>query len=255
MHDFDEIEALARAGQKIAAIKLFRERTSLGLKDAKDAVEHFQAHGSWLPQHAVASGAMAEPPPPPAADGTSPRLEIVEAFVAKARLIDAIKELRALTGRGLHECKDAVEAYRERGHWPSELLAWFETPSATGVASAPTPPTAAVPMPAASRGADPAVLQAVADHLGHAPDIQLVAPARRSTTDGHLVMLRDRACFVHDRSRLVDPEIPYDGVTHVKITPGPRATLHIGVHGFDDQLSMSAADAEAALALLRVFGR
>jgi ribosomal protein L7/L12 len=34
-----EIEQLARAGDKISAIKLYRERTGLDLKDAKDAVE------------------------------------------------------------------------------------------------------------------------------------------------------------------------------------------------------------------------
>jgi ribosomal protein L7/L12 len=35
----DEVRALARAGKKIDAIKLYRERTGLGLKESKDAVE------------------------------------------------------------------------------------------------------------------------------------------------------------------------------------------------------------------------
>jgi len=68
-------------------------------------------------------------------------------------------------------------------------------------------------------------------------------------------MLRDRACFVHDRSLLVDPELSYDSVTHAKVVPGARAVLHVGVDGFDEQLEMDAADADAALALLRVFAR
>ncbi len=37
--DIDEIQALMRRGQKINAIKLLREQTNLGLKEAKDAVE------------------------------------------------------------------------------------------------------------------------------------------------------------------------------------------------------------------------
>ena len=38
-----EIDALLRAGQKIQAIKVMRERTGLGLKEAKDAVEAREA--------------------------------------------------------------------------------------------------------------------------------------------------------------------------------------------------------------------
>jgi ribosomal protein L7/L12 len=35
-----EVEQLARAGDKISAIKLYRKLTGLGLKEAKDAVEN-----------------------------------------------------------------------------------------------------------------------------------------------------------------------------------------------------------------------
>ena len=37
--DNDEIRALIRADRKIEAIKLVRERTGLGLAEAKDAIE------------------------------------------------------------------------------------------------------------------------------------------------------------------------------------------------------------------------
>ena len=40
--DGGEIEDLLRRGQKIQAIKLYRERTGVGLKEAKDAVEEIQ---------------------------------------------------------------------------------------------------------------------------------------------------------------------------------------------------------------------
>ncbi len=35
----DEVVALVRQGNKIGAIKLYREKTGVGLKEAKDAVE------------------------------------------------------------------------------------------------------------------------------------------------------------------------------------------------------------------------
>jgi len=39
----DEIEALLRRGNKIAAIKLYRTATGVGLKEAKDAVDAVDA--------------------------------------------------------------------------------------------------------------------------------------------------------------------------------------------------------------------
>jgi Ribosomal protein L7/L12 C-terminal domain len=38
----DGIEALLRNGKKIEAIKVYRERTGLGLREAKDAVEEIE---------------------------------------------------------------------------------------------------------------------------------------------------------------------------------------------------------------------
>lgn len=37
--DWSEIDALLRTGKTISAIKMYREQTGVGLKDAKDAVE------------------------------------------------------------------------------------------------------------------------------------------------------------------------------------------------------------------------
>lgn len=38
-HDMNDIRDLIAAGKKLAAIKLYRERTGAGLAEAKDAVE------------------------------------------------------------------------------------------------------------------------------------------------------------------------------------------------------------------------
>jgi ribosomal protein L7/L12 len=39
MTDMTEIEQMLRKGQKIEAIKIYRQKTGVGLKEAKDAVE------------------------------------------------------------------------------------------------------------------------------------------------------------------------------------------------------------------------
>jgi len=53
-----QLEQLLRRQQKIAAIKLYRERTGLGLKEAKDAVEAFAAKHN-IPSKSIGCGAAA----------------------------------------------------------------------------------------------------------------------------------------------------------------------------------------------------
>ncbi|MEV6966237.1 ribosomal protein L7/L12 [Hamadaea sp. NPDC051192] len=97
--DGDEVAALLAEGKKIQAIKLYRELTGVGLKEAKDAVE------------AMAVGrapVVAQSPPagrPPIDDVAA------EAAQLKARglVIPAIKLVREKTGLGLKEAKDFVD--------------------------------------------------------------------------------------------------------------------------------------------------
>lgn len=91
----DPVDEAIRAGQMIQAIKLLRERTGLGLKEARDAVE---ARKAALPPAA---------PPAPAAGGSDPE---VDRLLRAGDKIGAIKRHRQITGLGLKECKDAVEA-------------------------------------------------------------------------------------------------------------------------------------------------
>lgn len=51
--------------------------------------------------------------PVPAVSVTPERLQAVQVFIDQGRLIDAIKEYRQLTGVGLKEAKEAVEAMRD----------------------------------------------------------------------------------------------------------------------------------------------
>jgi ribosomal protein L7/L12 len=86
-------------GQKITAIKAYREATGVGLAEAKEAVEALEA-GTPLPHSPVAEAA------PPASDAD------VRALIEQNRLIDAIKVYRDIHGVGLKEAKDAVDAMR-----------------------------------------------------------------------------------------------------------------------------------------------
>ncbi len=100
----DDLLALAREGRKIEAIKLYREQTGAGLKEAKDAIERLVATGR-LPEN------QDEPPLADLADEYQSRLlDLLRA----GRKIEAIKEYRQRTGTGLKEAKESVEALAAR---------------------------------------------------------------------------------------------------------------------------------------------
>jgi len=107
--DLSGVQEQLRAGKKIEAIKLYREQTGVGLREAKEAVE------------AIERG---ETPalPSPQLPATSPNpygidLAAITALVRQGNKIGAIKLYREQTGIGLKEAKDAVEAL-ERGEMP-----------------------------------------------------------------------------------------------------------------------------------------
>jgi ribosomal protein L7/L12 len=95
-----EVRRLLSAGDKIGAIKVYRELTGLGLKESKDAVDALES-GRVLPSASSATPRVA------GADAVSDA-EILR-LVQAGQLIEAIKRYRALTGVGLKEAKDAIE--------------------------------------------------------------------------------------------------------------------------------------------------
>ena len=101
----DQVRALLRQRQKIQAIKLVRERTGIGLKEAKDAVEEVE-RTDRLPADLPSGRGMKTRGAPVAGE-----------FLAEARLlkerrraIEAIKLIRAHTGLGLKEAKDLYDS-------------------------------------------------------------------------------------------------------------------------------------------------
>jgi ribosomal protein L7/L12 len=89
-----DVQAAADRGDLVEAIKLLRERTGLGLKDAKDAVESY-LRGEEL---------VAAP-----RDTRIPVAAI--SALQEGRLIDAIRHTREATRMGLKESKEAVERH------------------------------------------------------------------------------------------------------------------------------------------------
>jgi ribosomal protein L7/L12 len=94
----DEVATLLERGQKIEAIKRYRERTGVGLKEAKDAVEAI-----WRGQAA-----------PSGPQGDRDLEDEVVSWLEQGQKIEAIKRYRERTGVGLKEAKDAVERMAER---------------------------------------------------------------------------------------------------------------------------------------------
>jgi ribosomal protein L7/L12 len=96
----EEVRRLLAAGNKIQAIKRVRELSGMGLKEAKDYVEA-------LP-NAPALASLGPTPQTPISGQAAD--EEVRRLLAAGNKIQAIKRVRELTGMGLKEAKDYVEA-------------------------------------------------------------------------------------------------------------------------------------------------
>ncbi|GIL28792.1 hypothetical protein NUM_40460 [Actinocatenispora comari] len=103
--DLSEVRQLLHAGRKIEAIKVYRQLTGVGLREAKETVERLAATGQ-LP--APTRG------PDPAQD-----LSEVRQLLYAGRKIEAIKVYRQLTGVGLREAKETVERLAATGQLPA----------------------------------------------------------------------------------------------------------------------------------------
>jgi ribosomal protein L7/L12 len=93
-----QIKELVAKGQKVAAVKLYREMTGVGLAEAKDAVEALQSGESLIIPTPVIIG---EP---------DPFLENrIKRLLAERKKIEAVKVYREAYKCGLKDAKDAVD--------------------------------------------------------------------------------------------------------------------------------------------------
>ncbi len=104
--DVDQVRQLLQAGHKIDAVKLVREQTGLGLKEAKDVVEAIE-RGETPELRAVAATTT---------HGSSGvDVDQINGLLLQHKKIEAIKLYREQTGVGLKEAKEAVEAIEATG--------------------------------------------------------------------------------------------------------------------------------------------
>lgn len=117
------IRLLAANKQSIEAIKLFREKTGVGLKEAKDAIDGLE-NSSYAADPAAgnASRIISQKPMSGALDSTtipgytldSNTVDAILSALAKNQKIAAIKILREATNSGLKEAKDAIDSLDAR---------------------------------------------------------------------------------------------------------------------------------------------
>ncbi len=113
----DEVMRLIKKRRKIEAIKVYREHTGCGLKEAKDAIDALE-RGQPAPSVQQQSARLA---PPDAGQ--------LERLVQSGNKIEATKLYREQTGVSLREAKDAVDAF-ERGESASLAFVPPQAPDA-----------------------------------------------------------------------------------------------------------------------------
>jgi ribosomal protein L7/L12 len=97
----DEVKAALQRGNKIEAVKIYKDATGLGLKESKDFVDAVQRGEAPT---------VLSMPVPNFNRATVDWMERVKAQLRKGNKIEAIKIYREATGVGLKEAKDAVDA-------------------------------------------------------------------------------------------------------------------------------------------------
>ena len=110
----EEIRQLLNSGNRIQAIKTYREKTGAGLAEAKEAVEALAA-GNSLDDQVLRENAPAD---------DSDLAEEVKELIGQGNPILAVKLVRERTGRSLKESKKLVDEIR--------LDSGLTSPSGTG---------------------------------------------------------------------------------------------------------------------------
>ncbi len=100
-----QVVRLIKEGNKIEAIKAFREATGVGLKEAKEAVEAIESNRSTTINTVTTSMPYTTTP----ATLQAAEMQDVIRLVQSGNKIEAIKKFRELYGVGLKEAKDVID--------------------------------------------------------------------------------------------------------------------------------------------------
>jgi ribosomal protein L7/L12 len=134
-----ELRDLLQRGNKIEAIKRYRQRTSLGLKEAKDEIEAFERDQNnpavlvALRRSPAANAAPVHHAPLGEADAQAVADQI-KALLARDQKIQAIKLLREKSDLNLLDAKNAVEALERDPNDTTAFDAMRRGPAAAGMA-------------------------------------------------------------------------------------------------------------------------
>lgn len=126
----DQIKDALRAGNKIQAVKLYREATGSSLADSKNAIDVFDLQSSTGISAATPAPVLSDTPPPE-------QLELIRAAVLEGNKIHAIKLYRQSANLGLAEAKQAVEELE--AHWRSSAASPAPVPAKAAAKKADTP--------------------------------------------------------------------------------------------------------------------
>ncbi|HLB47827.1 MAG TPA: hypothetical protein VJL59_12540, partial [Anaerolineales bacterium] len=130
-----EVARLIRSGNKIEAIKIYRETFDVSLTEAKDAVDKMAAgQPVIMPGSAPVTTRSAQS----VSNEAFARAEISR-LIQQGSKIEAIKLYREKTGAGLKESKDAVEAFEAGGP-----LIFVQGPGTPDITANFTPPISTV---------------------------------------------------------------------------------------------------------------
>lgn len=105
-----DIRALVQAGEKIQAIKLYRERYGVGLNEAKDVIDALADGQPVVFPSSVSRSGGATGPPVSLNSGENPE---IDNLITGGQKVQAIKLVREQTQLGLKESKDLIDQ-RER---------------------------------------------------------------------------------------------------------------------------------------------
>ena len=100
----EKIRSNLLRGDTIEAIRLYREASGAGLKEAKDYIDHFVAGMRDVPEPAVTESAGID----------NHTYELITMNVMKNDIINAVRIYREMTGCGLKEAKDFVDELSEK---------------------------------------------------------------------------------------------------------------------------------------------
>ena len=113
----EKVQDLLRQRRKIDAIKLYKEQTGVGLKEAKDAVDELER--GWAGQFAPVAQTLRS-----AADAH----EDILALVREGQKIQAIKLYREQTGVGLKAAKEVIDGVAQGAELPPFNSPAFNSP-------------------------------------------------------------------------------------------------------------------------------